>query len=282
MLEETHQRWQAVETVHDIVSAMRAIAAGRIQSAQRTLAAARHYEDVVRRGLSALPPEALALPDRSRELPAALVVMMSEQPFCGAFNQNLLPTVERRQHELSQESRVQVFVVGQRGCNLISSAGIVAEGTLPAAASLHGLLDLVKRLASLVVTQYAQQKIRELRVIYNRYRSLTEHVPTEVRVLPPDLSSLRAATNRERPAFRYLSETDLVAGFVSELAFVHLYRAAAESFASEQAARLVAMDGATRNTERLAKGLLDLERRERQGEITRQVLELITGRLAVE
>jgi F-type H+-transporting ATPase subunit gamma len=61
---------------------------------------------------------------------------------------------------------------------------------------------------------------------------------------------------------------------------VSLYHAAAESYASEQAGRLVAMDSATRNTTRMADDLAGLERRERQHEITRQTLELTAGRLA--
>ena len=71
----------------------------------------------------------------------------------------------------------------------------------------------------------------------------------------------------------------LLAGLISQYAFISLYRIAADSFASEQASRLVAMDGATRNTEKMLESLLDLERRERQGEITRQVLELIAARI---
>ena len=71
----------------------------------------------------------------------------------------------------------------------------------------------------------------------------------------------------------------LLAGLVSEYAFISLYRMAADSYASEQASRLVAMDGATRNTEKMLDTLRDLERRERQGQITRQVLELIAARI---
>ena len=67
----------------------------------------------------------------------------------------------------------------------------------------------------------------------------------------------------------------MLAGLISQFAFISIYRIAADSHASEQASRLLAMDGATRNTEKMLKSLFDLERRERQGEITRQVLELI-------
>jgi F-type H+-transporting ATPase subunit gamma len=73
---------------------------------------------------------------------------------------------------------------------------------------------------------------------------------------------------------------DLLAGLIGECAFIRLYRIAADSFASEQASRLTAMDGATRSTEAMLHDLLDLERRERQEEITRQVLELIAARFA--
>jgi len=72
-----------------------------------------------------------------------------------------------------------------------------------------------------------------------------------------------------------------LAGLVSESVFIGLYQAAADSFASEQASRLVAMDGATRNTEKMLQQLLDQERHERQGQITRQVLEQIAARFAL-
>jgi F-type H+-transporting ATPase subunit gamma len=81
------------------------------------------------------------------------------------------------------------------------------------------------------------------------------------------LSGLPAAERRQR---------------VGEYELINLFRIAADSFASEQASRLVAMDGATRNTERALEELHALERRERQGEITRQVLELIAARFATE
>ena len=65
-----------------------------------------------------------------------------------------------------------------------------------------------------------------------------------------------------------------------EYVFISLYLLAAESFASEQASRLVAMDSSTRNTEQMLETLNDHEQRERQGEITRQVMELIGARFA--
>ncbi len=120
--EATERRRQAVETVHNVVSAMRAIAAGRIQSAQRALESARRYHEVVLEGLSWVLPESATVETGSDHRPSALLVMTSEQPLCGTFNPNVLALAERRWNELRQEGKVMLFVVGQRGLRQLPGA----------------------------------------------------------------------------------------------------------------------------------------------------------------
>jgi len=279
-LEQTQRRRQAVSTIHDIVSATRAIAAGRIQGAQRALTASQRYEEVVRRGIAALAAKSPArlLPDVAGR-PPMLVVLTSEQPLCGAFNQNVLAFASRRWEKLRRLGSVHLAVVGQRGARHLVSRGIVPSISEPGATTLTGLRDLVKRLAGMIDGQYASRQVGALHVIYNRYQSVSEQIPTEERILPLELRRIQAPAAN---FYRYLPVPVLLAGLVSEYAFISLYRMAADSYASEQASRLVAMDGATRNTEKMVNELLDLERRERQGEITRQVLEMISARFATE
>ena len=122
-----------------------------------------------------------------------------------------------------------------------------------------------------------------LRVIYSRYVSVSEQVPTEEVILPPDFSALRKTAPPRRHHYQhYLPAAALLEGILAEYAFITLYRVATEAYTSEQASRLVAMDAATRNTEHLLSDLRDLEQRERQGQITRQVLELIGARFAAQ
>ncbi len=136
-------------------------------------------------------------------------------------------------------------------------------------------------MAGLVDHRYASGQIGVRRVLYNRYRSVSEQVATEELVLPIDPAHVATVRDPQPVTYhRYLSRPELLAGLISEYAFIRLYRIAADSFASEQASRLTAMDGATRNTEKMQQHLLDLERRERQEEITRQVLELIAARFS--
>lgn len=282
-LEQAQRRRQAVSTIHDIVGAMRAIAAGRIQGAQRALATARRYEEVVRAGIASLAAKSAAqvLPAVEGR-PPLLVVLTSEQPFCGTFNQDVLTLAGQRWKELRNLGPLELVVVGQRGVRQLASHGIVPNASEPAATTLPGLRDLVKRLAAMIDGRYAAREAGALHIIYNRYQSVSEQIPTEEKILPLDLGRIQALEPPVADYYRYLPVPVLLAGLISEYAFISLYRMAADSYASEQASRLVAMDGATRNTEKMLKSLFDLERRERQGQITRQVLELIGARFAAE
>ena len=281
-LEQTQHRRQAIATIHDIVGALRAIAAGRIQSAQRALASSRRYEDVVLRAILALTTDSDSLSVReSQGKPMLMLVMTSEQPLCGTFNQDVLSLAERRLHELRQEGDVRLMVVGHRGSRQLSAHGIVSDASEAAATSVHGLRDVVKRLATWVDQRFAAGELGTLRAVYSRYKSISEQVPTDEQILPIDLAKIRESALPVKACYdRQLSDPVLLAGLISQYAFIRLYRMAADSFASEQASRLTAMDGATRNTEKMLQSILDLERRERQGEITRQVLELVASRFA--
>lgn len=283
-LEQTIRRRQAVSTIHEIVGAMRAIAAGRIQGAQHAMAVARRYLEVVQQALGVIAAETgiRFLPLLESARPPLLLVLTSEQPLCGAFNQDVLALAGQRWAELRRTPGATLIVVGQRGLKQLIPQGIVPEASEPAATSVAGLRDLVKRLARRIDQRFAEGRAGSLSVIYSRYQSVTEQVATEELVLPLDLSTLpQADSPPANPYQRYLPVPELLAGLVSEYAFISLYQVAADSFASEQASRLVAMDGATRNTERMLEALLNLERRERQDEITHQVLELIAARFAL-
>jgi F-type H+-transporting ATPase subunit gamma len=282
-LEQTRRRRQAVSTIHDIVSAMRAIAAGRIQGAQRALAGAGRYQEVVLRALATLAAEPTMLPAPVSGRQTLLLVLTSEQPLCGAFNQNILALAERRWNELRDEGGVHLLVVGERGKRQLMARGITPDSIEPGVTSLQGIRDLVKHLASQVDRHYAALGLGPVHVLYSRYQSISQQVPTEEELLPPNLSDLeRLPPPAGGRCFHYLPLPELLAGLLGQYAFISLYRMAAESYAGEQASRLIAMDSATHNTERIGKALLDLERRERQGEITRQVLELIDARFAAD
>jgi F-type H+-transporting ATPase subunit gamma len=277
-LPDIRDRRHAVEAVRDVVAAMRATAAGRIQAAQRAMAAARQYREVVARGLAAAGPAALLPVSRTGPGTVLLVVLMSEEPLCGGFNHALIERAVAAHRDRSRGSKVELVAAGQRGSRAIAASGLTPDHTEPGPTSLAGLRDLVRRLSARADRGYASGTFAAVDVVYARYRSVSEQVPTVARVLPLDPAVV--PTPGPLAFRRYLPDPQLVAGLVGQFAYISLYHAAAESYASEQASRLVAMDTATRNTDRMVTELIGLERRERQHEITRQVLELTASRLA--
>lgn len=279
--QELRDRRHAVEAVRDVVSAMRATAAGRIQAAQRAMAAARQYREIVARGLGAVGPAARLIAPHANSGGVLLIVLTSEQPLCGGFNHAVVERAIRAHQEFSRSGKVKLLAVGQRGSRVIASRGLLPDQIEPGATSLGGVRDLVRRLSTRADHGYASGKLAAVDVVYARYHSVSEQVPTVERVLPLD-PSVVPFPSRPVTFCRYLPEPELVAGLVSQFAFISLYHAAAESYASEQASRLVAMDGATRNTSRMVDELVGLERRERQNDITRQMLELTAGRFVGE
>jgi F0F1-type ATP synthase gamma subunit len=152
--EQTRRQRQAVDTIHDIVSALRSIAAGRIQGAQRAQAAARRYHDVVLRALAIVLGQSPQVSEPAGRA-TALLVLTSEQPLCGPFNQQVLELAERRWHELRAAGEVYLIGVGNRGIRQLAARGISPSAGDVAATSLHGLRDLVKRLAVLLSQRHA-------------------------------------------------------------------------------------------------------------------------------
>ncbi len=180
--------------------------------------------------------------------------MTSEQPLCGTFNQGVLALAERRLIELRKAGETRLVVVGHRGARQLTAHGLAPDVAERAATSIHGLRNVVKQLATLVHQRYAAGQLGMLRAIYNRYQSISEQVPTDEQILPIDLVKIRESLPPVTTSYdRQLSESALLAGLINEYAFIRLYRIATDSFASEQASRLTAMDGATRNTQKMPR-----------------------------
>jgi F0F1-type ATP synthase gamma subunit len=126
---------------------------------------------VVERALASLPEPPLPPTDGRAVL---LLAAMSEQPLCGAFNHNVLELVQRRWRELRDRGEVRLAVIGQRGKRLLAAHGLLPDETESAATSLHGLRDLVNRLAARIGPRYAAGEFGAVHVLYCRYHSVSE------------------------------------------------------------------------------------------------------------
>lgn len=257
----------------DIIGAMRSLAGMRLQEAQGVLPGIRRYTESVAAGIADTllllgEPEPLMRKLQGR---LALVLYMAEHGFVGGFNERL---IEAAQALLGP--RDALFVLGSRGAALSFEQGRRACWTRPMATRCGAALDTVQHLSTELYRRIAQGEISRVELIYAVSRqdsapSIERHL-----LLPLDLVSLRTKQPRQ-PPLHNLTPVALHERLMDEYVLALLTEAAVESIASENAARLAAMESARDN---VSKKLETLERdahQARQAEITTEILDLIAA-----
>lgn len=261
----------------DIVGAMRSLAGMRMQEAQRTLPGIRRYAESVAAGIA----DTLLLmgepepPPQGERAKLALVLCTAEHGFVGGFNERL---VEATQALLAPGD--SLFVLGSRGAALLAERGHPASWTHPMATRSAAASETVQRLSAELYRRIARGEIARVEVIFAHYR---QGAPANIErrlLLPLDLAALKPKQPRQ-PPLHNLDPEALHERLMAEYVFALLTEAAVESIASENAARLAAMESAHDNVSRKLETLHQGARQARQSEITTEILELATAAQAL-
>lgn len=261
----------------DIVSAMRSLAGMRMQEAQRTLPGIRRYADAIASGIA----DTIALmeePARPAEAQGhlALVLCAAEHGFVGGFNERLFEVVQA-----SLRPRDLLFVLGTRGAALVAERGLPLTWTHPMATRSAAAPDAVQRLAAELYRRIALGEAARVEMLYARYRQGAAASIERRLLLPLDLASLQARQPRQ-PPLHNLDPVSLHERLMTEHVFALLTDAVVESIASENAARLAAMESAHDNVSKKLTNLRLDARQARQSEITTELLELVSAAKALE
>jgi F-type H+-transporting ATPase subunit gamma len=261
----------------DIVGAMRSLAGMRMQEAQRTLPGIRRYTESVVSGIA----DTLLLmeePAPQRHAPRetlALVLCTAEHGFVGGFNERL---VEAAQAMLGPSDAL--FVLGSRGAALTLEWERPATWVHPMATRCAAAPGTVQRLSAELYGRIAQGEIARVDVVYACYRQGGASSIERRLLLPLDMASLQAKQARQ-PPLHNLNPVALHERLMAEYVFAILTEAAVESIASENAARLVAMESAHENVSRKLETLRRDASQARQSEITTELLELVAAAKAL-
>jgi F-type H+-transporting ATPase subunit gamma len=281
-LSEIQARLKNLGELASVVGAMRSLAAVRVQQAHGALPAILKYTAVIEGALA----DAYALGPPAGEPSGAAgagsgsttIVFSSEQGFVGAFNEHVL---ERAAAELSRPDD-SLFVVGARGASLAAERRLAVAWTASMSTHGGGVADVARGVGQEVYRRAARGEIRRVTLVYARSSG---GAPSEVVVstlLPVDPTPyLSAGAAAGTPPLTNLPPRDLVERLIDELVLAELMRAAMESFASENTARLATMEAAHTNIDRKVEELSRDERQRRQDEITTELLDIVTGAEAV-
>ena len=275
--------------LQSVVRAMKAQAAASIGQYAKSVAALGDYARTVELGLGACfrqhPSAAADRPGApaAGSRPTRAVVFGSDQGLVGRFNETLVEYATRTLSVLQPPA--QVWAVGERMRAALVDAGMPPEATFAVPATVQAVTGLVTDILVTVVdtTPAAAEPGSpcELHLFHNRPTVDSAYAPAGQRLLPLDKAWRLSLARRPWPT-SMLPElagnpVATLRGLISEYVFVALFRAAAESLASENASRLAAMDRADRNIDKMLRVLRDRFHRLRQSRIDEELFDVISG-----
>jgi F-type H+-transporting ATPase subunit gamma len=287
-LRDIRRRITSVQKTQQITSAMRMVAAAKLRRAQDAIIAARPYavqmfatlEEIGRRAQEAEHP---LLEQREERRSLELVVVTSDRGLCGAFNGNAIKRAEAilKEREPRFES-VSLGLVGRKARDYFRrrrASQIVETWTNLGNVEYRHAAEIAEHVAK----RFTSGEVDEVVLVYNEFVSALSQVPREVVALP--LVPEKVEDDATEAAIPFEIEPDAETVYrvlIPNALEFNIYRALLESQAGEHAARMTAMESATRNTEELISSLTLQFNRARQAAITKELVEIVTGAQALE
>lgn len=279
-LKAIRRRIASVKTTQQITRAMKLVAASRLRRAQDALNAARPYSQALARVADSLLTSEginIAPPEGARKA-ALIAVIASDRGLCGGYNTNLLRAAEESLRVAEREGLAAgYFAVGKKAVDHFrrTKAPMSAQrqDNLPKLATI----GLARKIAARMLSDYQTGAITEAAIVYTQFKSAISLRPVYERLLP-----VAKPENKDPNAqpIDYLvepSRTELVPVVLRSYLEAAVFNALLQAEASEQGARMTAMDSATNNAiEMIGAYTLEMNRA-RQAQITRELMDIVGG-----
>ncbi|WP_425101529.1 F0F1 ATP synthase subunit gamma [Tropicibacter sp. S64] len=287
-LKDLKNRIVSVKSTRKITKAMQMVAAAKLRRAQDAAEAARPYADRFN-GVMASLAASVGKSDSAPRLLAGtgkddvhlLVVMTSERGLCGGFNTNIVKLAKTRIEQLKAAGKtVKVLTVGKKGREQLKrDYGSLSVG--------HVDLSEVKKIgygdaqgiARELLTRFDNGEFDVATIFYAKFQSVIAQVPTALQVIPAAYEQAeREAADGASTLYDYEPDEEaILADLLPRGVATQIFSALLENGASEQGARMSAMDNATRNAGEMIDKLTIEFNRSRQAVITNELIEIISG-----
>ncbi|WP_025763343.1 ATP synthase F1 subunit gamma [Dyadobacter tibetensis] len=290
-LKEVRNRITSVNSTQQITKAMKMVAAAKLRRAQDNIIQMRPYAQKLNEMLATVSAGSESTLDSplkaARPVERVLIVVVtSDRGLCGAFNTNIikaaLQLIESKYPVQAKKGQVEIFSIGKKGLEAFTRRGFKVHAAYTDTFSRLSFLT-VKDAAEEIMTGFTNGKFDAVELVFNEFKN----VATQIIHTDPYLPI--AAESEDRPGKRTEtnysfepSEEEILTELIPKSLKIQLYRAVLESNASEQGARMTAMDKATENAQELLKELKLVYNRTRQAAITTEILEIVGGAEALK
>jgi F-type H+-transporting ATPase subunit gamma len=295
-LQSIRRKIGTIKNIQKITKAMKMVAAAKLKRTQDRILAARPYAHEMRSVICSLSQRinrhAHPLLQKREGKRILVAVVTSDRGMCGSFNANILRTAASALKDFeSRDAQVEVAVVGRKGRDFFR------RRHWPVRREVIDIFDKLSFEHGMVLGQelraledYAEGRVDGIYAIYNEFKSPVQQRVVVEKLLPIDwFYEISTVSDLDRPdenaAGAYLyepSEDELLKELLHRNFHVQAYRILLESSAAEQGARMVAMDGATRNAGELIKKLTRTYNKSRQDAITKELLDIINAAEALK
>jgi F-type H+-transporting ATPase subunit gamma len=287
-LKDLRNRIRSVRSTQKITSAMKMVAASRLRRAQEQAEAARPYAERMERvlaslaarmsGLSGGPP---LLAGTGKDQTHLLVVATSDRGLAGGFNATILREARRQIRTLSGEGKeIKILTIGRKGRDgLRRDYARLIHGSLTDIGRRGVAFEEARDVAHRVLAMFEAGEFDRCSIVFNRFQSAMTQIVTVQQLIPfAQPTSAESPVTEGGAIYEFEpDEEEILAELLPRNLGVQIYTALLENAASEQGARMTAMDNATRNAGDMIDRLNMNYNRTRQAAITKELIEIISG-----
>ena len=289
-LKDLKTRINSVKSTQKITSAMKMVAAAKLRRAQESAEKGRPYTDRMQQIITSLAANAdpvsapALLVGNGNDQTHLLVIMSADRGLCGGFNGSITRQTRNEVARLRGEGKtVKLLMVGRKSADALRRE--LGDLYIDALEGVQGTAVSYADAASVGVTirtGFENGEFDVVTVIFNKFKSAIAQEVTLKRLIPAEFDAGEAEDTGLGISYEYEPEEDeLLAVVLPRNISTQIYSALLESSAAELAARMTAMDNATRNAGELIDRLTLVYNRTRQATITKELIEIISGAEAV-
>ena len=285
-LKDLKTRINSVTSTQKITSAMKMVAAAKLRRAQEAAESGRPYATRMRAVIDSLTANAdkssasELLVGRATVKTHLLVIISADKGLCGGFNGSVARLAKHEMNRLESEGKsVQIYFVGRKAADALGSA--ISDRTFARVEGVQGTnlgFESASEIASKIITGFEEGQFDAVSVIFNRFVNAITQEVTHTSLIPVQIDAPGNEASESAIFYDYEpEEAEILSALLPRNMSTQIFSALLESSAAELAARMTAMDNATRNAGDMIDRLTLVYNRTRQANITKELIEIISG-----
>ena len=285
-LKDLKTRINSVTSTQKITSAMKMVAAAKLRRAQEAAESGRPYATRMQAVIASLAANAdkssasELLVGRAAVKTHLLVIISADKGLCGGFNGSVARLAKHEIDRLGAEGKsVQIYFVGRKAADALGSA--ISDRTFARVEGVQGTnlgFESASEIASKIITGFEEGQFDAVSVIFNRFVNAITQEVTHTSLIPVQIDAPEDEGSESAIFYDYEpEEAEILSALLPRNMSTQIFSALLESSAAELAARMTAMDNATRNAGDMIDRLTLVYNRTRQANITKELIEIISG-----